>query len=253
MNMEVVIIEDEIAVANRLVQLLNQIDPKILVLEKIRTVRDAIKWLGQNHPDLIFMDIHLADGLSFKIFDQIEIKTPIIFTTAYDQYAIKAFKVNSIDYLLKPINIDELTQSIQKFKKISENNLTKIIDYQSIIKAIGDKKAYKKRFTINIGRKIKIIETSSIAYFYIMNKSNFILTNENKSFDIDYSLDKLEDLMDPEIFFRIHRRYLIHINSIKSIYTLSKSRIKIELTPPANEDIIISYQKSGKFKKWLGQ
>ncbi len=251
--MKVVIIEDEIAVADRLEQLLKQIDDKIIVLEKIRTIRDAVAWLQQNHPDLIFMDIHLADGLSFKIFEQIEIKTSVIFTTAYDQYAIKAFKVNSIDYLLKPIKIDELTQSIQKFKNISKDFLTKTLDYQSIIKVIGNKNAYKKRFIISIGRKIKIINTSSIAYFYVMNKCNFMLTNKNESLHLDYSLNKLESMLDPEYFFRINRKYIININSIKNIYTLSKSKIKIELIPPADEEIIISYKKSGEFKHWIGQ
>ncbi|MCK4664928.1 MAG: response regulator transcription factor [Bacteroidales bacterium] len=251
--MKVVIIEDEKIVAERLEQLLYKIDNSISVLAKIRTIRDAVIWLNNNNPDLIFLDIHLADGLSFKIFEQIEIKTPVIFTTAYDQYAIKAFKVNSIDYLLKPINIDDLTQSINKYKDLIKTKSSGTIDFKTLIEAIDKKSEYKKRFTISIGRKIKIINTNDIAYFYVLEKSIFVHTYDNKNIAIDYSLDKLESLLDPEIFFRINRKYLININSIKNIYTLSKSRIKVELNPPANEDVIISFKRSGMFKKWLNQ
>ena len=239
--MNVVIIEDEKIVANRLEQLLLGIDDSIRILAKIRTVREAAEWLKINHPDLIFLDIHLADGLSFKLFDLLEVKTPVIFTTAYDQYAIKAFKVNSIDYLLKPIDVEALKQSIDKFKNLAGTKHFNTNDIQSLVEALKTKRGYKKRFTISTGTKIKVINTNNMAYFYVLEKSVFIRTIENKNIAIDYSLDKLENLLDPELFFRVNRKCLIHIDSIKTIYTLSKSRIKIELDPPANDDVIISF------------
>ncbi|MCK5169634.1 MAG: response regulator transcription factor [Bacteroidales bacterium] len=251
--MTVLIIEDEKIAANNLEKLLKQISPDIQILDKLETIRNSVNWLSNYKADLIFLDIHLADGLSFKIFEQIEIKTPVIFTTAYDQYAIKAFKVNSIDYLLKPIDIDDLIQSINKYKDLTETKSSGTIDFKKLIEAIDKKGEYKKRFTISVGRKIKVINANDIAYFYVLEKSIFVHTYDNKSTAIDYSLDKLESLLDPEIFFRINRKYLININSIRNIYTLSKSRIKIELNPPANEDLIISFKRSGMFKKWLNQ
>lgn len=250
--MKVVIIEDEKLVAERLEKLLYEIDPSISVMAKISTVRDSVTWLGNNDPDLIFLDVHLSDGLSLKIFKQIELKTPIIFTTAYDQYAVEAFKVNSVDYLLKPIDIDELAQSISKFKNSVVNGVH-ANDFKTLLKIIDKENKYKKRFTINVGRKIKIINTSDIAYFYVMEKSNFLCTYNSENIDVDYSLDKLELILDPDVFFRINRKYLININSIKNIYTLSKSKMKVELNPSINEDIIISFKRSGAFKKWLSQ
>lgn len=253
-KMNVIIIEDEKIVADRLEQLIYQVDNSISVLAKIGTIRDAVKWLSNNTPDLIFLDIHLSDGSCFKIFEQIEVKTPIIFTTAYDQYAIKAFKVNSIDYLLKPIDIDELTQSIEKFKDLIRIKNSETINFKSLIEILDNKKnVYKKRFVINTGRKIKIINTNDIAYFYVLEKCIFLCTYDNNNIAVDHSLEKLESLVNPDYFFRINRKYIVSINSIKNIFTLSKSKIKVELNPPTNEDVIISYKRSGKFKQWLNQ
>jgi two-component system response regulator LytT len=252
--MNVLIIEDEKIASERLEQLLHQIDETISVDAKIGTIRDTVAWLGVNTVDLIFSDIHLSDGLSFNIFEKIEVTTPVIFTTAYDQYAIKAFTVNSIDYLLKPIEIEKLTQSIEKYKNLMKDRDTGKIKIESLLKSFLKKEdAFKKRFIITIGPKLKIINIEDITYFFVHDKSVYIKTKTNKNVAIDYSLDALEKMLDPEFFFRINRKYIVHINSITNICTLSKSRIKIALTPPADEEIIISFNRSRNFKNWLNK
>jgi two-component system, LytTR family, response regulator LytT len=252
--MNVLIIEDEKIASERLEQLLHQIDKTISVVAKIGTVRDAVSWLGANTVDLIFSDIHLSDGLSFNIFEKVEVTTPVIFTTAYDQYAIKAFKVNSIDYLLKPIEIEKLTQSIEKYKSLAENRGANNLNIEFLLKSfIKKEETYKKRFMITIGPKVKIINVEDITYFFVQDKSVFIQTRTNKIAAIDYSLEALEKILDPELFFRINRKYIVHINSIANICTLSKSRIKISLSPPVEEDIIISFSRSRNFKNWLNK
>ena len=252
--MKTVIIEDEKILADKLEQYILEIDDSIEILAKIGTVRNAVDWLANNLVDLIFLDIQLADGLSFDIFEQIQINTPVIFTTAYDQYAIKAFKNNGIDYLLKPININELGESINKFKELHQHKEINNPDFNALIEAFKNKsESYKKRFMINVGSKIKIIDTDDIAYFYAFVKGVYLKTTNNRDFAIDYSLDKLENILDPEVFFRISRKYLISFQSINELITLSKSKLKVALTPPATEDLIISYKRSGAFKKWLNR
>ena len=253
--MTTLIIEDEKILADKLERYISEIDDTIKVLAKIGTVRDAINWLSKNTVDLIFMDIQLADGLSFNVFEQdFQIKTPVIFTTAYDQYAIRAFKNNGIDYLLKPINIKELEESINRFKELYPHNEIKISDFQTLIKAFKTaSESYKKRFTINVGSKIKIIKIEDIAYFYALKKDVYMKTINNRDFPVDYSLDKLEEILDPEVFFRVSRKFLISFKSINELITLSKSRLKVILTPTNNEEVIINYKRSGALKKWLNK
>lgn len=252
--MNVVIIEDEKITAERLTQLLHKVDHSINVLAVIGTVREAVNWLSSNDADLIFLDIQLSDGSCFGIFEQIDIKTPVIFTTAYDQYTLKAFKVNSIDYLLKPVDINELSGSIEKFRKLFGKKVIDAVDLRILIEELDNRQnKYKKRFIVNIGRKIKIIYTKDIAYFFAFEKNVFICTSGNQHIAIDHSLDTVENLVDPGCFFRISRKYIVNINCIKDIFSFSKSRIKVILNPPAAEDVIISYERSGYFKKWLNQ
>ena len=252
--MKVVIIEDEKILANKLEEYLSEIDTSIEVLAKIGTVRDATNWLNNNEADLLFLDIQLSDGLSFDIFEQVDISTPVIFTTAYDQYAIKAFKNNGIDYLLKPISFDELRESIEKYKDLFRNQTVYNPDFKAMINALKKKsESYKKRFTINVGSKIRIINTDDIAYFYSTNKAVFLRTINNQDFDVDYSLTKLENILNPDFFFRINRKYIIRIQSIDELITLSKSRLLVKLNPPVAEEIIITYQRSGALKKWLNR
>ena len=249
--MNVLIIEDEDLAAERLERMLNEIDPEVNVRAKIRSVKEAINWLKEHTVDLIFIDIQLSDGLSFSIFDEIHISTPLVFTTAYDQYAIRAFQHNSISYLLKPIRKKELKESLGKFERFRS---AFSIDFETISSIYqGDKPAYKKRFLISIGEKLKKIEVTDIAYFYAMDKSVFCRTFENKALPIDQSLDALEELLDPEIFFRINRKYFVNMNAIEQMIAWSRSRIKLELNPPVKDEegAIVSISRSSDFKKWM--
>jgi DNA-binding LytR/AlgR family response regulator len=196
------------------------------------------------------LDIQLADGLSFEIFKKTNIDCFVIFTTAFDEYAIRAFEVNSIDYLLKPIDKSKLIKSINKFKKLRSDNPR--IDFQQLINTLeGEKKKYKKRFLINVGNKIKSIETREAAYFYSLEKSTFLCTHENHHYPLDFSLDSLEVLIDPDDFFRINRQYIINFTSIGKIHILSKSRIKVEMIPPASDTLLVSTAKAHGFRQWL--
>ena len=249
--MKILIIEDEKVAANNLEKMLHKIDKRIFVQDKIDSIESAVKWLHINKTDLIFLDIHLADGLCFKIFEQIKIKTPVIFTTAYDQYAIKAFKVNSIDYLLKPIEIQELEQSLEKFKELNQVQNANTIDFDSLINFYNKKIEYQERFIVRYAQKIKSIKTNDIAYFYVSNENVFLCTFDNKTYSIDYSLDKLENIINPKDFFRVNRQFIVNISSIENMYSLSKSRIKIEIKPKPDNEIIVSYSRMSEFRKWL--
>ncbi len=220
---------------------------------KITSVEKSIIYLKQNKPDLIFLDIQLEDGLSFSIFDELEIDIPIIFTTAYDQYAIKAFKLNSIDYLLKPIKKDELRESLNKYKNIKTSYL---MDFEEIMKGILNKEiSYKKRFLVQYGQKIKKVETDAIAYFYAMEKNVFLTTLSGSTYPIDYTLDKLEEIIDPEKFFRINRKMIVSFDAIKNMIPYSRARIKIEVSPPEPKDIeaLVSVERSSSFKEWMNK
>lgn len=252
--MKFLIIEDEEPAAERLKDLLQQIEPEAEFAEPIVSVKTAVQYL-QTQPqlDLIFMDIHLADGSSFDIFPQVDVEVPIIFITAYDEYALKAFKVNSIEYLLKPVKKDELEKALSKWKKIYEQQQNELPDINALLKTLGKKEpAYKKRFLIRYGEHIRTIETDQIAYFYTEEKNNFIKTKDNQNFPCDYQLDKVETLLDPEKFFRINRQFIINLSAIDQMFTFSKSRVKVVLKPPTNLDTIVSTERSPHFKEWLG-
>ncbi|HPI36614.1 MAG TPA: LytTR family DNA-binding domain-containing protein [Ignavibacteriaceae bacterium] len=249
--MKAIIIEDEKLAAERLENLITEIDSTIRIEAILPSVKEAVGWLATNNPDLIFLDIQLADGLSFSIFEKVEVRAPIIFTTAYDQYAIKAFKHNSVDYLLKPVRKNELQAAIEKMKRLS---VPKIFDFESLLKTyIGKEVDYKKRFLIQYGQKIKKIETEEIAFFFALEKNVFLTTYQNNTYPVDFSLDKLMEILDPENFFRINRKIIISFNSIKSMTPFSRSRIKIELnpTPPKDVESLVSIERSAAFKKWL--
>jgi DNA-binding LytR/AlgR family response regulator len=249
--MKVVIIEDEALAAERLEKMLSELDPDIQVVAKLGSVKESVKWLMANIPDLLFLDIQLSDGLSFSIFDHITLNTPVIFTTAYDQYAIKAFELNSVYYLLKPIRRDELSQSLNKYKSLKA---AMGIDFGSLLSAIGNKTPeYKKRFLIQIGDKFRKVETDEIAYFYALDKSVFLRTFEGSIFPTELSLDSLEKVIDPSVFFRINRQYIIRMNAISKMYAWSRSRIKLILKPVPDDNIetIVSIDRAADFRKWL--
>ena len=248
--MKVVIIEDETLAAERLEKMLKESVLDITIVAEITSVESSVAWLKENSVDLIFLDIQLTDGLSFSIFDGIEVKTPIIFTTAYDQYAIKAFELNSISYLLKPIKKRDLENSLQKYQSLKS---AYSIDFEALLSTIKGKGEYKKRFLVQIADKYKKVETGDIAYFFALEKSVFFRTTERQTYPLDITLDQVEKVIDPELFFRINRKYIVNINAISNMISWSKRRIKVELRPAVddNVDTIVSMERYSEFKKWL--
>ncbi|MDA3912508.1 MAG: LytTR family DNA-binding domain-containing protein [Bacteroidales bacterium] len=249
--MDVLIVEDEQIAANRLKEMLHDIDDTINVLDVVDSVKSAVKWFMRNRADLIFLDIQLSDGLSFNIFDQVTVDTPVIFTTAYDEYAIKAFSLNSVDYLLKPIRKSDLEISIQKLKKIHSMSQ---LDIQTLLKQMTPPTAdYKKRFLIHYGEKIYKIDVSEIACFFVLNKNVFLKTNSKKSYAMNFSLDKLMTMLDPDEFYRINRKMIVNIASIQRMVAYSRGRVKLVLTPEVDDikDSIVSVERATDFKKWL--
>jgi DNA-binding LytR/AlgR family response regulator len=251
--MNVLIIEDEKLAAEHLEKLLHKADPSINIITIIDSIKKSVVWFNTNPlPNLVFMDIQLADGLSFEIFDKVQINSPVIFTTAYDEYAIKAFKVNSIDYLLKPIDVDGLKNALNKYynnyiKLDNSTNTLKALD--KVVRMLG--KSYKNRFLVKVGEHLRFINIDEITYFYSLDKGTFLNTQTNKNYDIDCSLDDLETQLDPEKFFRINRKYLVGINSIIDIVAYTNSRLKLKLINSTDDTIIVSREKVNDFKKWL--
>lgn len=248
--MKVLIIEDEPATARRLEKILREIEPGLEVMDVIDTVEDSVSFFhSKESPQLVFMDIHLADGNSFEIFEKANVKCPVIFTTAYDEYAIKAFKVNSIDYLLKPIKTEELINSLQKFKDL---NTPALPDYNSLLNLLKEEKTtYLQRFVIRIGQVIKTIDLPEVAYFIIENSNVYAILKSNKRYLVDYTMEQLDQQLDPSQYFRINRSMIISYVSISNMIAYSKSRIKIELAPPYTKDVITSTERSADFKAWL--
>jgi DNA-binding LytR/AlgR family response regulator len=253
--MKVLIIEDEPFAQNELKRLLDKTDKAIIVLNCIDSVEDSVEWLtGNPAPDLIFMDIQLSDGLSFEIFKLTEVKTPVIFTTAYDEYAIQAFKVNSIDYLLKPVKQTELENALIKFKTLHEKpeQQPHAISFHQIeqLLSAGIPK-YKSRFIAKVGDQLKHIGVADIAYFKAEDNEVVLVTKNNNRYIIDYTLDQLGGLMDPINFFRLNRSYLITIGSIGKINKYFNSRLHIDLLPATNDTVLISRVRVPDFLKWM--
>jgi DNA-binding LytR/AlgR family response regulator len=249
--MNVLIIEDESFAADKLERMLNEVDPSITILAKLGSIKESAKWLIKNTADLIFLDIQLSDGISFSIFEQVSINTPVIFTTAYDEYAIKAFQLNSISYLLKPIRKNDLAESLQKYRNLKS---AFSIDFDMLLANIqGREPDFKKRFLIQIGEKIRKIEVSEIAYFYVLDKGVYLRTFQGNSYPVEYTLDKLETILNRQVFFRINRKYMVNMESIANMVAYSRSRVKLELKPNADDehDTIVSIDRSADFKKWL--
>ncbi len=247
--LKIIIIEDEQRAASRLEKLILEIDSSIEVVASMDSIESVLEWHEKEaQPDLYFLDIHLADGSAFEIFKRIQITQPIIFTTAYDQYAIDAFKVNAIDYLLKPIKRLELEAALKKYHSLHSSP---VLDYSELLSQISKGKTTKlKRFLIRVAQNLKTVEVDNVAYFYTENKITFLTTYEGKRYSVDYSLEKLEEELEQELFFRINRQFIIRVNAISKMVAVSKSRVKIWLDPNAVETIV-STERSGKFKKWL--
>lgn len=251
--MNIIIIEDEKPSARRLGRMLKEIN--IDAQAMLHSVAESIKWFQNNkqHPDLILLDIQLSDGLSFEIFEQVEVMSAIIFTTAYDEYALKAFKLNSIDYLLKPIDDDELKNAINKFKANQPKPHNLQVDLEQIKKLLINPldRNFKDRFTVKIGQHLKMINISEIDCFYSENKATYINTDEKRNYLIDNTLEQLEEQLDPAIFFRVNRKFIINIEAIKDIISYTNSRLQIKLNHFSELDIIVSREKVKGFKNWL--
>jgi DNA-binding LytR/AlgR family response regulator len=246
--MKVLIIEDEAAAARRLVKLIEEIDPEIEIVDQLDSIEASLLWFENNPlPDLIFMDIHLADGSSFEIFNHLELIKPVIFTTAYDQYALQAFKVNAIDYILKPIKKAELEQALEKYRKWTK---PLAFDYSALANAM-QRDEYNKRFLIRFGQNIKVVEFRDAAYFYTEDKITFLVTKEGKRYPVEQSLEKLDEMADPRSFFRINRQFIVNIEAIREMYAYSKSRVRLILDPSCDKETVVSTERSPVFKKWL--
>ena len=253
--MRVLIIEDETPAWKRLQKLILEADPELEIVEVIDTVEDAVAWLRQfKMPDLLFMDIQLADGLSFEIFRQVEIKAPVIFTTAYDQYAIRAFKTKSVDYLLKPVRFTDLKVALDKFKEIynhqPEVNFTQ--EMHALASLIQSRqKEYKTRFLVKIGNLIKTVSVTEVAYFLFEDRTTLLVTKDKHRYPVKHTLDELQEMLDPHQFNRANRQFIISIDAIHKIHPWFKGRLKLELTPLQTADLVISADKTKGFKEWL--
>lgn len=249
--MKVVIIEDEELSAQRLEKMILEIDLSISVLAKLESIESAVAWFRSNpDPDLIFLDIHLEDGISFNIFDQVTIQSPIIFTTAYDEYAIKAFKLKSIDYLLKPITREELETALRKYR-----NWTALekptIDIRALYDLIHPEKHYRTRFSVIVGDRIKSIPVEEVAYFYSADGITFMVCRNTHAYTLDGSLETLGHELDPSRFFRANRQFLVGLGSVVQAHVYPKSRLKLELKPDTNQEVFVSIDRVVGFKRWL--
>ncbi|SEN87431.1 two component transcriptional regulator, LytTR family [Flavobacterium sp. CF108] len=255
--MTTLIIEDEKPAARLLQRKLEKLD--IAVKTMLHSVEESLHWFSNNdHPDLIFLDIQLSDGLSFEIFEKIDIKSAIIFTTAYDEYALKAFKLNSIDYLLKPIDEDDLEVAVTKFKtrlpKPSSETQNLQLDFEQIRQMLSNpfEKVYKKRFTVKIGQHLKVITTEEIECFFSENKGTYIHTYDNRNYLIDSTLEILEQELDKKDFFRVSRKFIVPLQAIKEIQVYTNSRLKVILPTYKEDEVVVSREKVQDFKTWLG-
>ncbi len=256
--MKVFIIEDEIPAAEKIERFLHRYDESIEIVGRAMSVKETVHWVQTDgDADLLLMDIQLTDGLSFDIFKEVALDIPVIFTTAYNEYAIDAFKANGIDYLLKPITFDALTENLDKFNNLKtrlsepgQSEATSVIDLQSALQMLS-KREYKTRFMVKIGEHIKSVTTDQIELFYAEGRNAYIVTDQGRRLIIDYKLETLEEMLDPQTFFRVNRTFIIEINAIKDVLVYSNSRLKIILNKEFDREIIVSREKVNAFKKWF--
>jgi two-component system response regulator LytT len=260
--MKVLIIEDEELAVKKLQKTLASVDPGAEVVGVADSIRSSVNWLQNNPaPDLILMDIELADGQSFEIFDKVEVKSTVIFTTSYDEYALKAFKVNSIDYLLKPVQKEDLQAALDKLKNIrsmytNNNSSTASLNVDSLVKELQQKlqpKEFRKRFLVKHAQKLVSVDVEEIAYFYSDGRLNFFKTTDNRKFVVDYTMDDLEEMLDPDRYFRISRAFYVSVNCIDQIHDYFGNRLLLHLKPAVDKEAIVSREKVTDFKKWMGK
>ncbi|QJW90591.1 response regulator transcription factor [Spirosoma taeanense] len=252
--MNVVIVEDEDRTARLLERLLKKYDPAIHVLTQLPSVKEAVDWFSTHpQPELAFMDIHLEDGLAFRIFEQLKLTVPVIFTTAYDEYVLKAFKLNSVDYLLKPVDYEELVAAMNKFKTIrSQPGLP---DLKALLQLMQNpaSSGFKERFMVTIGTKIHSVEVTDIAYFYSEEKATFLLAKGGQLLPLEYSLDQLTSLLKPDQFFRVNRQFIVARSAIQSVHAYSAGKLKLDLLPVSRQEVFVSMSRLSEFKDWLGR
>lgn len=251
--MNIIIIEDEKPAARLLQRKVEKLGLEVHTL--LHSVEESIEWFQNNkHPDLIFLDIQLSDGLSFEIFEQIDIKSAVIFTTAYDEYALRAFKLNSIDYLLKPIDEDDLEIAVNKFKNQVQKSTVSNLDFEMIKQMILGKetKEFKKRFAVKIGQQLKVISIDEVECFFSENKGTYLHTFENRDYLLDATLEQIEEELDPKNFYRVSRKFIIPLIAIKEIQVYSNSRLKVILPTYKEQEVVVSREKVSDFKSWIG-
>ena len=250
--MNVIIIEDEKPSARRLQRMLTELQMEAETM--LHSVEESIDWFQNNeHPDLIFLDIQLSDGLSFEIFETIDINSAVIFTTAYDEYALQAFKLNSIDYLLKPIDEDDLAKAVSKFKERAPKQQSVTLDFNDIKKLLVNpiEREYKKRFSVKVGQHLKLINIDDIECFYSENKGTYAYTSEGRNYLLDTTLEQLEEELEPHKFFRISRKFFVNVNAIKDMVSYTNSRLQIKLNTYKEQEIIVARERVKEFKDWL--
>jgi len=258
--MKILIVEDEDLAVKKLKKTLMSVDENALVVGEADSIRSTVSWLqGNPAPDLILMDIELADGQSFEIFNQVKVKSPVIFITSYDEYALRAFKVNSVDYLLKPVQKEDLQAALEKFKgmkKMYTPEQEGTVSLDVLVRELQQKlhtKEYRKRFLVKHGQKLVSVEVDEIAYFFSDGRLNFFKTTDNRKFVVDYTMDELNEMLDPEKYFRISRSFFISVNSVNQIHDYFGNRLMLQLRPETDKEAIVSREKVTDFKNWLGK
>lgn len=256
--MKILIIEDEELAVKKLYKTLLSIDNTIEIQATADSIATSVEWLQNNDaPDLILMDIELLDGQSFEIFNQVEVNSPVIFTTSYDEYALKAFKVNSIDYLLKPIQKEDLSAALEKYRKMFVAPQPALnLSMDNLIKELQQKlqpREFRKRFLVKNAQKLISVEVGEVAYFYSDGRLNFFKTHDNKKYVVDYTMDELEEMLDPDKFFRISRSFYVSIRSVGQIHDYFGNRLILNLLPVLDKESIVSREKVAEFKRWMGK
>jgi two-component system response regulator LytT len=253
--MKVLIIEDEAMGAERLIDMLHSIDPSIEIVGRIESIQQGIEWFGHNHiPDLIFLDIELTDGQSFELFKEVQITCPVIFTTSYNAYALKAFDLNSIDYLLKPLRKELVQRSLEKYKHMKQAFGPDVHQLERILQSMSKEAvAYRDRFLVKFGQKHLAIATQEIAYFFGEGKVVFLVTGKKDKYIIDYTLDELEGLLDPRQFYRVNRSFIVQAKAVKTLFNDVYGKVRVHLDPVPPKEVLVSRDKSALFKSWMGK
>ncbi|GAB2671927.1 LytTR family DNA-binding domain-containing protein [Flavihumibacter cheonanensis] len=254
--MDILIIEDEQLGVEKLMRLIKSIDESIQIVGNTRSIKSSVEWLMQHeHPDIILMDIELTDGQSFEIFSHLSIKSMVIFTTSYDEYALQAFKVNSVDYLLKPIKKEELKNALDKFQEWQLKFSSPSVNIKELINGLRQQqpKSWRSRFLVKQGQKLVSIETSEIAYLYAEGRLSYFITWDKQKFVLDYTIEELEEMLDPQQFYRANRAFIIHIKTVSQIHNYFNGKLKLELQPATDKEVLISREKAAEFKDWMGK